>query len=234
MFDEDYLDSLPDDAIMSIDALCHSFAENNEDWQPSGFPEYVNVERHNSYISALGTLQALLDANSFKYDEVELGDDREENIRLVSSFFGEVNDAITADVARITLEQTREKQSARFGQVFLYKFQYEEIERIQLLINELRTFIRDSEDLEDDHKQRLLRRLEKLQAELHKAVSDLDRFWGLVGDAGVVLNKLGNDAKPFVNRIRELADIDFRSQSRAEGLPGDMPPPLLAKEDDSE
>ena len=234
MFDEDYLDSLPDDAIMSIDALCHSFAENNEDWQPSGFPEYVNVERHNSYISALGTLQALLDANSFKYDEVELGDDREENIRLVSSFFGEVNDAITADVARITLEQTREKQSARFGQVFLYKFQDEEIERIQLLINELRTFIRDSEDLEDDHKQRLLRRLEKLQAELHKAVSDLDRFWGLVGDAGVVLNKLGNDAKPFVNRIRELADIVFRSQSRAEGLPGDMPPPLLAKEDDSE
>ena len=234
MFDEDFLDSLPSDVIMSIDALCQFFMDSHSKWQGPAFPEVVDVTRHNSYISALGTLQALLQANSIGYKMVKLGDARSGNIRLIFEFFETVRDSITADAAEIALVQTREEHASRFGQIFLYKFQDEEIKRIQLLINELRSFIVDTEGLEDDHKQRLLRRLEKLQRELHKAVSDLDRFWGLIGDASIVLNKLGSDAKPFVDRIRELANIIFRSQSRAEGLPSDTPPPLLTKENDSE
>jgi hypothetical protein len=58
-------------------------------------------------------------------------------------------------------------------------------------------------------------------------MSDLDRFWGLIGDAGVVLGKLGNDAKPFVDRIKEIADIVWNTQSRAEELPSGTRPPLL-------
>ena len=67
-------------------------------------------------------------------------------------------------------------------------------------------------------------------------VSDLDRFWGLIGDAGVVLGKLGNDAKPFVDRIREIADIVWQTQSRAEELPSGTSLPSLENKpsDDSE
>jgi hypothetical protein len=73
--------------------------------------------------------------------------------------------------------------------------------------------------------------LERLQTELHKRVSDLDRFWGLIGDAGVVLGKLGSDAKPIVDRIREVADIVWRTQSRAEELPSGTRLPELSHED---
>ena len=63
---------------------------------------------------------------------------------------------------------------------------------------------------------------------MHKKVSDLDRFWGLIGDAGVVLGKLGNDAKPIVDRIKEVAEIVWQTQSRAEELPSGTKIPLLS------
>ena len=81
--------------------------------------------------------------------------------------------------------------------------------------------------LRDKAAQRLLVRLEKLQSEMHKKVSDLDRFRGLIGDAGVVLGKLGKDAKPIVDRIKEVADIVWQTQSRTEELPSGTKIPML-------
>ena len=49
---------------------------------------------------------------------------------------------------------------------------------MQHLINELRDQISKTEALEQEHQQRLLHRLERLQAELHKKMSDLS----LLGD----------------------------------------------------
>ena len=74
--------------------------------------------------------------------------------------------------------------------------------------------------------------MEKIQSELHKKVSDLDRFWGLIGDAGVVIGKFGNDAKPIVDRIKEIADIVWRTQSRSEELPSGTTTPFLNSKND--
>lgn len=79
----------------------------------------------------------------------------------------------------------------------------------------------------------ILKRLENLQSELHKRVSDLDRFWGLVGDAGVVLGKLGKDAKPIVDRVREVAEIAWKTQARTEELPSSSPNPMLGKDSEN-
>ena len=77
-------------------------------------------------------------------------------------------------------------------------------DRAQQLISELREIIKGSKSVGDEHKFRLLARLEKLQLELHKSTSDLDRFWGFIGVAGQTLGKFGEDTKPLVDRIREL------------------------------
>jgi hypothetical protein len=55
----------------------------------------------------------------------------------------------------------------------------------------------------------------------------LDRFWGLVGDAGVVLAKLGDNAKPIIECVKQITEIVWRAQGRAEQLPSNMPPNLL-------
>jgi hypothetical protein len=84
--------------------------------------------------------------------------------------------------------------------------------------------------IDDEHRRRLLLRLEKLQSEIHKKVSDLDRFWGMIGDAGVVMRKFGEDAKPIVDRIREMVDIVWRAQSKSEQIEEGPKVPLLGKE----
>lgn len=124
------------------------------------------------------------------------------------------------------LDSSKDHFRSMFGSLFSYEFSQGDLEKVQLLINELRGYI-SSAALDDGHKRRLLVRLEKLQSELHKKVSDLDRFWGLVGDAGVVMGKLGADAKPIVDRIKEVADIVWRTQSRAEELPSGSEFPSL-------
>lgn len=120
-----------------------------------------------------------------------------------------------------------ETYRALFPSTFSYEFSQGDLERVQILINELREHISNNNSLDAGHRQRLLKRLEHLQSELHKKVSDLDRFWGLVGDAGVVLGKLGTDAKPIVDRIKEIAEIAWKTQARTEELPSSSTNPML-------
>jgi hypothetical protein len=115
---------------------------------------------------------------------------------------------------------------------FFYEFSTGDLSRIQVLINELREQITASELFDNGHKQRLLRRLEVMQSEMHKKMSDVDRIWGLIGDAGIVLGKFGKDAKPIVDRIKEMTKIAWNTQARAEELPSSSQNPLLGHEED--
>lgn len=123
----------------------------------------------------------------------------------------------------------KKRNSLNIG--FFYEFTDGDINRIQILINELRNEINESDLFEEDHRSRLLKRLERLQAEMHKKMSDIDRFWGLIGDAGVALGKFGKDAKPIVDRIKELSQIAWRTQSRAEELPSGSHNPLIEEQE---
>lgn len=153
-------------------------------------------------------------------DEAEVVDRIEDYIMKTRAVFREKSVLLKRDLLKGQYQRL-------FGSSFLYEFAQDDFERIQGLINKLRDFIKKAKGLDSSHQQRLLSRLENLQKELNKRVSDLDRFWGLIGDAGEVARKLGEDAKPIVDRIREIAEIVWRTQTRAEELPSDTPPPTL-------
>ncbi len=120
-----------------------------------------------------------------------------------------------------------ERFDSLFSNDFLYEFSEESISKIQTLINELRELVNSSDLFEAEHKQRLLKRLEKLQSEIHKKMSDVDRFWGLIGDAGVVIGKFGKDAEPFVNIIKKISGLVWKTQLQSEELPENNKHPLL-------
>jgi hypothetical protein len=60
-------------------------------------------------------------------------------------------------------------------------------------------------------------------------MSNYDRFHGLIGDSGILLGKFGQDAKPFVDRVREILSIVWLSQARTEELPSNTPQHYLKK-----
>jgi hypothetical protein len=137
---------------------------------------------------------------------------------------------IQSDIKSRMQKEKSDSNTKRFalllGSQFHYSLSDADIGRIQHLINELRDLITNNPKLDEDHRVRLLRRLERLQGELHKRLSDLDRFYGLLADAGVLMRKLGEDAKPLVDRISEIAKIVWRSQADAEQLPSSSEPAL--------
>jgi len=125
------------------------------------------------------------------------------------------------------LASIKERALLSLSKGFSYEFTQGDLDRIQALINETRDWLTASDIFTAEHKDRILKRLESLQRELHKKMSSLDKFWALMGDAGVALGKFGVDAKPLVDRIGEILKIAGTSQSRAEQLPSNSPLPQI-------
>jgi len=182
----------------------------------------IKTKQLTHYLEALNLLEAI--SEKYDTDDVLSGYDYEKlnKATTLSDFMMFFHD-VKVDIQPIIKKQTKCSNLDRFNLLlsdeFSYEFSKEDISKIQTLINTLREEIKLSNLFEDKHKQRLLKRLEKLQAEIHKKMSNIDAIWGLVGDAGVVLGKFGKDAKPFTDRIIEIAKIGWKTQSQAEDLP---------------
>jgi len=190
------------------------------------------TERQRGMIERYALLKSVLKNVEIGVGEFSLGHDQTSNINSLRSYFQTVSQTIGTALVQGLLDKELEKFGKRYGADFYYEFSDDDIAKIQSLINDLRSQVSNSNLFEENHRQRLLRRLERLQSELHKRLSDLDRFWGFCADASVMLRKFGEDAKPIVNRVRELADIVWESQARAEALPpgSEKEPPLLPKD----
>ncbi|MBM0139992.1 hypothetical protein ACKUFS_15590 [Pseudomonas cannabina] len=182
-------------------------------------------------------LQAVIEAGLVPYDgDIPLIEHGKIQKAVAVAFAANVQNMIEAILERDKAMATQRALESRFKQVIKGSFGYEltdgDIDRVQQLISELRTELTREQRLDEGHKARLLKRLEALQKELHKKVSDLNHFYGLMGDFGVAIGKLGTDAKPFTDRIREIVQIGWKSQARAEQLPSSAENPMIGNDDE--
>ncbi|WP_052671210.1 hypothetical protein [Draconibacterium sediminis] len=223
IFNEDFFNDLPVNKYEAGQKICKEIIEHyNFQDQP--------VERYNdysSYIDAYAALDAFLQHHDLNYVMPKIESDRHKTIESLHRFCQEINIDFDKKISTSEFENARNKYNGIFENGFIYKFTDGDLSRIQELINELRDSISSSQLFDANHKERLLNKLEGLQKELHKKMSSIDKFWGLVGDAGIVLGKFGQDAKPLVDRISEIAQIIWRTQANAEELPSGTSLPLL-------
>lgn len=209
----------PDKGICTLRNKVDSYLQNGNEW---GQNEYDILLETYALIIELDHAQII----NLDYHITNLTGQFATDLTIMSETLERTYTQCKARMDRNSLERLRGRFRMDFSTEFSYEFSQGDLERLQELINQIRHQI-SAAGLEDEHKQRLLARLEKLQSELHKKVSDLDRFWGLIGDAGVVLGKLGEDAKPIVDRVREVAGIVWKTQARSEELPSGTDIPLL-------
>lgn len=223
MFTDTFIEGLPDDAHEAARALCYEFYEYNSHMEQG---EETTDDFYFSYIKAHAVFQALVENYELPVTIPPLGKDRRSNVVATKQLARDISDLAENEYVSSTVRAAKLKFATKMGKVFQYEFSEGDLEKSQKLLNEIRDLITKSSLFDESHKRRLLDRIERVQSELHKKVSDLDRFWGLIGDAGVALGKFGNDAKPIFDRIRELTLLVWATQSRAEGLPSNFPPPL--------
>lgn len=224
MLDEKFIESLPSDPLLALNAVVvHSIAF----WD--GLSGGKEQNEYEFFLESFAISKALIgNIPEIVIEEPVLDCEVADVVANIHNYFHLVKSTIAEHLVLLKLAQFNSKYQAKFSNAFAYEFTDGDLERIQNLITELRESISSSDVFEENHKLRLLARLEKMQSEMHKKMADLDRFWGLVGDAGVVLGKFGNDVKPIVNRIKEISEIVWRTQSRAEELPSDTPMELLS------
>ena len=225
LFNDDFIESLRNDPVPGIIKLCDkvssALTQVHESW---------TRQDYSILLEAYALLVELLESGllPIRVDHYEIdGSGDESECRDLYKWLMTVRSYCLVEESKLRVVALRNRFRGSLGAAFAYEFSQGDLDRVQALVNELRGLIASTDQFEKEHKQRLLRRLEKLQAEMHKKVSDLDRFWGLVGDAGVVVGKLGADAKPIVDRIREIAEIVWQTQSRAEELPSGTKLPQL-------
>lgn len=222
---DEFIESLREEPVLrTVELLDMTFQalrlDSDEGWSEDDFG--VLLETYALLVEVIES-----DLLPIKLAYPSIGSGGAEQCSVLYQYFKDVHAICVTEASKLRVASLRNRFRASLGTAFSYEFSQGDLDRVQHLIDELRGTISGLTQLEKDHQQRILRRLERLQSELHKKVSDLDRFWGLIGDAGVVLGKLGNDAKPIVDRIREIADIVWQTQSRAEELPSGTRLPQL-------
>lgn len=238
LFDDEFIALVQTDPTKGASTICHNTIKEVEDKVSS--PTRFDKSVFDTLIESYSYLKEIIDSNSLEiqipiFDENSIfdRDDLQQISKILFLYFKEIATPLSKESVKLEIEQKMQSYRSKFrtslGNGFSYQFSQGDLERIQVLLNELRDLVSISHQLDNEHKQRLISRLEKMQSEIHKKVSDLDRFWGLVGDAGVVIGKLAEDSKPIVDRIREITNIIWRTQVRAEELPSGTGIPLLGQ-----
>lgn len=210
-FTDEFVDKLPDDKILALNMICSEFRKFDAE---AG----QNVNHIESYFKALAIFRAYAATKDYSINEVKPGNVPQDNINNIRNFLYQQESETSKLLHTTFLEEQTRKYKDRFNSSSAYVFSDDDFETIQKLINEMRDIITNSEVITASHKRRLLERLERMQRELHKSTSDLDRFWGFIGEAGVAIGKFGTDIKPLVDRINELAKIVWKTISLKELL----------------
>jgi len=212
---------LPDDPVEAIHKICKEFAIDPPRSTGGSKPDYSYCLESLAFLKAY-TKSKGIELRNLPTISGALSD-RTEIMEYFSSLGADASKQITLS----KYEQIQSRYNALFGQEFCYELSDGDLKQIQTRITELRELLVSTKELEDDHRQRLINKLEALQKELHKKMSNLDRFWGILIEGAVVMAKVGETSKPIVDRIREIAEIVWRAQARAEELPSSTTIPLL-------
>jgi hypothetical protein len=146
----------------------------------------------------------------------------------VAPFFDGIKSNLLERAKLQAFHSSKEYFQIRLDRHAAYEFSQGDLDRVQDLINELRTLLTNSTVIDAAHRERLLKQLERLQGELHKRMSSLSSFYGMIGDFGVVLGKFGDSVKPLTDRFCEMLRIVWSTQARAAELASNRSNELIA------
>ena len=210
------LTGLASDNLEALAALCAEF--ERFDGHARELPDH-----HNDYVEALSILRAFGAARMTKLAPFpDIGPQQRQNIASIKGYFSQLRDTVRAELytrqAKGYFESKTEEYLSLFARAPGYEFGQAQFKRLQELMSELRDLLQSSSLVGDEQKRRLLRKLEAMRSELHPKSTDIDRFWGFLGEAAVAMRKFGQDLHPISERVLELARLVLGVLFQSEGI----------------
>ena len=224
-FDEEFLKSLPEEPFSAIRKICEKYSDV--------FSKLSDTStRYPLIVEFYALIAAYSEANGLGINVPKVEGEYPVDAKQAGDFVEHLQSETSREMGKSAFQRYKDSFATGLGGVFHYEFSKGDLDNIQELLNKLRDLISESQELGEDHKHRLLKKLERLQSELHKKVSDLDRFWGFFIDASIVVGLMGENAKPMVDVIKKIVGIIWPTQTRAYELPSDFPFKLLGQAED--
>jgi len=219
---QEFIDDLPDDLWAAALEVIKQFEITHQNIRI----EHSIEDSYGYYIDILSLYLLVIKDISVSNSVFQLSGSKQNDIDRMVDFFVNAKVEIVSKLNHDMLERAMEKHSLMLSKGFYYEFSDGDFYKIQQLINELRDLINGSKFLTTDHQNRLLKRLELLQSELHKRTNNIDRIYGAFIDFGYTLGRFGEKAKPFFDRLEQMANIVLKIIEKAEGLPSGSLPQL--------
>jgi len=225
IFTTDRLAKIPEDPTQGLLYICRFFSEvDHENHQ-------TQVGEDADYIEFYVLLRAYCKARSYTYQFEELPLNTPHITSFVRNAFARIGeDAKKASQQRVA-QSFDQYFSGHFSGTLHFELSEGDVSEIQRLTNELRGRIIQTLILEEKHKQRILKRLEAMQMEIHKRQSNLDQVTGTMCEVLAVIKKAGESAEPWTRIVRNILVIAWASQGRVYELPSSAPMSLLALDD---
>ena len=212
--DEDFLLNLPDDNLDALAKICQGI-------EPVIRGREANVD-YLALIQAYALLQAFRDNVCPEgIVPVELSGDESGNkkkiINSINQTIGYVN---TQTIQRDTLREiasAKENFASQIGKSYAYEFEESDFKKIQDHINNIRSVIQNSKDLDPQHRDRLLATLEQFQKEFHKRMGNLDRAMGTLYEIVFGLRHCHREAEPIIKDVKGIFNIFNKLLEKVEG-----------------
>lgn len=188
-----YILELPEDHIEALHQICTDFFDIHAENHTKYADRYESFMRH-EYQMFFKIASKFV--SEFKLDfNVPESANGNENILY---FFNEFDILVSGWLAEqfFELKYSPNTDSIRFSQ--------ENVKSLQNKTNELRDIVTNAKYLEEGHRIRLLRRLEKFQAQLHLPISRKDVFMAGWVEVNDMIEDTGNKSKPIADRFREI------------------------------
>lgn len=223
IFDEAFVDMLPSDPWLALEKIADGFNQHAPNQASVEDTFVVAVE---AYLLAKNYCNNFLpEIDVFNFTPTVTN--HQHSIKQINGAFATARQRIDDRKSNLSFENMQARAAALVDKVNAIEFTSGDLDRIQELINQTRDIVTNSDAFEPRHKQRVLDKLEKLQNELHKRMTKVDDFYLLLPEAGLALGKFGENARPFVEHIKEIMRIVFRYQAQREELPSAYQPDFL-------
>ncbi len=221
MFDHEYVENLPADSLKAVIRVCNDFnaliANSTTDLGDFG-------DEYEQTLAAWSLVLELCDRADLRPPVVDFTGANETNAANIREAICVLGSDVSLAMTNETLRKMRANYAAQLEGIPLYEVSDEDLSLVQQRLTDLRGLIQASGVLNDDQRKRLLARLEVVQTGLHKKMSNLDGIFGFLFDLSALQSEIGADAKPFLDRAKDIARVAEVAYSMTHGMrPSDLP-----------
>lgn len=214
MLDNEYLSRLPKNTLLAANKICTDYFAKELKERPS---------------DVVYTLEVLLD------DQLPPNNDSEVFLSGLSRLvYRAMNGSIQSLSIDRRIAQIHRHVKALLAKAtitnpslintFLVELSDGETKKIDDLLADIRNIIRESTVISDEHKRRLLKVVNTLQAEVDKEYSDFRVFLDGMVEVSETVGEVGENVKPIFDRIKEAFGIADKVRKAAEAI--EAPEPL--------